>query len=151
MKKIVTLLLALMIPLCALSAAPKNPGKFVEVDPDPLFVVALTGGLQGDQFGDIEYSPLCFYKDYGRAYEYFYNEIENASYKNGLDDAMLFENSFPDLPEMKEYLGEYGVMSMDLYVELFVENQPFYITYTVLYLVNDETGTVSYWTISNDF
>lgn len=151
MKKIVTLLLALMIPLCALSAAPKNPGRHVEVEPDPAFLELLVGSLTGDQFGDIEYGPLCFYKDYGKAYEFFYNAIENASFKNGQNDAMDFAVSFPDFPEMKEYLAEYGVMSMDLYVEIIAEGQSYDITYTVLYLIDAETEKVSFWTISNDF
>ena len=151
MKKIVTLLLALMIPLGALSATPKNPGRCVEVEPDPAFLELLVGGLTGDQFGDVEYGPLCFYKDYGRAYEYFYNEIENASYANGQEDAMDFDVSFPKFPEMKEYLAEYGVMSMDIYLEIFAEGQSYDITYTVLYLVDADTEKVSFWTISNDF
>ena len=152
MKKITTVLLALLISLSTIGCFGGNPGNYIEIEADPSFIEMLSEPLANTpEAQNVEFTKMRFYEDYEKSYNYYRKAIDNASWKEGYDDVLVLKDSFPEFPELKQYLEEYGVMSLNIDVDLYVEEETHHITYTVLYLVDRTTDKVSYWTYSNDF
>lgn len=152
MKKIATVLLALLISLSTIGCFGGNPGNYIEVETDPAFTEMLCAPLADTpEAQNLEISEMRFYEDYEKSYNYYRKALDKASWKEGYDDVAVLKDSFSGFPEMKQNLEDYGVMSLNIDVDIYVEKRNHHITYTVLYLVDRTTDKVSYWTYSNDF
>lgn len=144
MKKFLIILAMIFTSTVSLAAYTSDPGDFIPVTPDSTLIDRF---YNLENVDDITVSLLKVYTDYDKALEYFKQEMDKAPYKSGMESAGYLAGSFQKLPILKEYLTKYNICSINMRGALDSDK---YFTSTVLYVVDPDTKTVSYWMYMNE-